>query len=176
MDHEEKRKPLGIPTANIPPSGLSSYPSLSSGVYYGFIGLSLASSPDTPLCSIQVHPAVLSIGYNPFYHNTTRSVEVHVLAEFAYDFYGAALNLLILGFIRPQFDYVSREALVEDIKTDCEVARRSLAREHYRKFEDEKWLRDFEWVEKTGMDAKEAEREVLNQNQNHNQNQNQSKD
>ena len=44
---------------------------------------------------------VMSIGWNPFYKNTVRSVEVHVLHSFAQDFYGAWMNVLIAGFIRP---------------------------------------------------------------------------
>jgi riboflavin kinase len=47
------------------------------------------------------------------------------------DFYGTALKLLILGYIRPEYDYVSLEALVDDIRVDCEVARASLARKPY---------------------------------------------
>lgn len=47
------------------------------------------------------------------------------------DFYGTNLNLLILGYIRPEYDYVSLEALVEDIRLDCEVARQSLQRPTY---------------------------------------------
>lgn len=47
------------------------------------------------------------------------------------DFYSTHLNLLILGYIRPEYDYVSKEALVEDIRIDCEVARKSLMREAY---------------------------------------------
>jgi riboflavin kinase len=38
---------------------------------------------------------------------------------------------LILGYIRPEYDYVSLEALVDDIRVDCEVARASLARKPY---------------------------------------------
>lgn len=82
----------------------------------------MAPSKDTPSSSTLVYPAVLSIGYNPFYKNSMRSVEIHVLHDFSYDFYGAALNLLMLGFIRPEYDYTSLEALVDDIKTDCDVA------------------------------------------------------
>ena len=48
------------------------------------------------------------------------------------DFYGTRLKLLILGYIRPEYDYVSREALIDDISVDCQVARASLAREKYR--------------------------------------------
>lgn len=47
------------------------------------------------------------------------------------DFYSTRLNLLVLGYIRPEYDYVSVDALIEDIRVDCEVARRSLLREAY---------------------------------------------
>ena len=50
------------------------------------------------------------------------------------------MNLLILGFIRPEYDYVSKESLIEDIRFDIEVARRSLEREEYRRFRDEPYL------------------------------------
>ena len=72
---------------------------------------------------------VMSIGYNPFYKNTVRSAEVHILSNFSADFYGAEMRLLITGFIREEKDYSGLEALIADINFDCEVARRSLARE-----------------------------------------------
>lgn len=50
------------------------------------------------------------------------------------DFYGTKLNLLILGYIRPEFDYVSMDALIEDIRVDCEVARQSLCRAAYLRY------------------------------------------
>lgn len=154
---------LGIPTANIPPGPLDQFPDLSTGVYYGFVGLLLSlpnttsdsALPTSSPCSISSpHPAVLSIGYNPFYANKTRSIEIHVLStSLPPVFYGAPLNLLILGFIRPEYDYVSKESLIEDILTDCEVARKSLARAAYRVFEGGEWgewLKDFEWVGSEG--------------------------
>lgn len=84
---------------------------------------------------------MLSIGYNPYYKNTTRSIEIHILANFEKDFYGAELSLIILGFIRPEFDYVSKEALVEDIREDIRVAQRSLDREAYQKCKEDRWLK-----------------------------------
>jgi riboflavin kinase len=75
---------------------------------------------------------VMSIGYNPFYKNTVRSAEVHVLQNFGEDFYGVEMRLLILGFIREEKDYEGVEALVKDIEVDCEVARRSLDRKGWR--------------------------------------------
>lgn len=54
-------------------------------------------------------------------------VKFHKMA----DFYSTKLNLLILGYIRPEYNYVSVEALIEDIRVDCEVARQSLLRDAY---------------------------------------------
>lgn len=50
------------------------------------------------------------------------------------------MNLLILGFIRPEYDYVSAESLVRDIRIDIEVARRSLERDGWREWGREGWL------------------------------------
>jgi riboflavin kinase len=88
-----------------------------------------------------VYPTVLSIGFNPFYNNTQRSIEIHILSNFSEDFYGATLRLIILGFIRPEYDYVSKEALVEDIREDIRVAQRSLDREGYLAWKGDGWLR-----------------------------------
>lgn len=52
------------------------------------------------------------------------------------DFYGTPLKLLMLGYIRPEYDYVDLEALVDDIRIDCDVARASLARESYAAYMD----------------------------------------
>lgn len=56
------------------------------------------------------------------------------------------MNLLICGFIRPEYDYVSKESLIEDIRTDIEVARRSLERDGYRELREERWLMEFKGV------------------------------
>ena len=48
--------------------------------------------------------------------------------DFTRDFYGAHLNLVMLGFIRPEYDYVSVDSLIDDIRTDIAVARASLER------------------------------------------------
>lgn len=95
----------------------------------------------------RVFPMVMSLGYNPFYKNTVRSVEVHILHDFARDFYGARLSLAILGFIRPEYDYVSKESLIEDIRTDIQVAARSLARPGYVRYRQDRELVEFDDVE-----------------------------
>lgn len=103
----------------------------------------LAYSSTTP-SDATIFPTVLSIGYNPYYKNTQRSIEIHILHTFSTDFYGATLSLVILGFIRPEYDYVSKDALVEDIREDIRVAQRSLQREAYQKWREDEWLRGVE--------------------------------
>jgi len=64
--------------------------------------------------------------------------------DFATEFYGSHMNLVILGYIRPELDYVSKEKLIEDIVTDIEVAGRSLAREKYMEYKSDPYLLQFE--------------------------------
>ncbi|KAF8420229.1 hypothetical protein EV426DRAFT_634155 [Tirmania nivea] len=121
-------KELNIPTANIPVEGLSvgGREEVESGVYFGWAGLDLGKEGNEELAKStngNVFPMVMSIGWNPFYKNTIRSVEVHIMYTFPTDFYGTHMKLLVLGYIRPELDYVSKEALIGDIKTDIEIAR-----------------------------------------------------
>lgn len=134
---------LQIPTANIPIEGLKvgGCEAIESGVYYGFAGLDLPNGSTERKGA--VFPMVMSIGWNPFYKNTVRSVEVHIVHSFPEDFYGVRMNLIILGFIRPEYDYVSKEALIEDIRMDIKVGVNSLERERYRVFKEDEYLTNF---------------------------------
>lgn len=62
------------------------------------------------------------------------------MQRFEKDFYGCEMRLCILGFIRKELDYVSLEALVGDIRTDIEVAGRSLGREKWMGVGEAAWL------------------------------------
>ncbi|ROW03287.1 hypothetical protein VSDG_01310 [Cytospora chrysosperma] len=143
-------KELGIPTANLPVDATVT-PWISdakSGVYFGWASLKLpADHPNYQKASgsggggdddgddngkFAIFPMVMSIGYNPFYNNTVRSAEVHVLSNFGADFYGVEMRLLLLGYIRDELNYEGLDALIRDINTDCEVARNSLAREAWK--------------------------------------------
>lgn len=99
---------------------------------------------------------VMSVGWNPYYKNTVRSVEIHILHEFGRDFYGHHLNILIAGHIRPEYDYVSVESLIEDIKMDIEVTRKSLDRPAYLALKDDPFLRQFPSKEEEKVQAAEA--------------------
>lgn len=157
-------KQLGIPTANLPvDNNLTPWISdIESGVYFGWASLRLPpshSSPPTTASdvttttttpeahsSFSVYPMVMSIGYNPFYGNTVRSVEVHVLRKFEADFYDVEMRLLITGFIRKEKNYPEVQALIEDINLDCDVARRSLGREAWALRETGKGTLDGSWL------------------------------
>ncbi|KAF8434889.1 hypothetical protein BGX38DRAFT_1251533 [Terfezia claveryi] len=135
-------KELNIPTANISVEGLSvgGREEIANGVYFGWAGLNLGQKGNKHIANEQegkgldrrssytatpngnVFPMVMSIGWNPFYKNTVRSVEVHIIHTFPTDFYGTHMKILVLGYIRPELDYVSKEALIGDIKTDIEIA------------------------------------------------------
>ncbi|KAH9928720.1 riboflavin kinase [Fomitopsis serialis] len=158
-------KELGIPTANLPIDyNLTPWiADIKSGVYFGWASLRLPPShPNQPTTSsdttattttapeahsgFSVYPMVMSIGYNKFYKNTMRSAEVHVLHEFGADFYGVEMRLLITGFIREEKDYANLEVLIEDIKLDCDVARKSLDREAWALRETGRGTLDGSWL------------------------------
>lgn len=110
-----------------------------SGVYFGWASLELpADHPNYQKANggdhgkFAIFPMVMSIGYNPFYNNTVRSAEVHVLNKFGADFYGVEMRLLLLGYIRDELNYEGLDALIKDINMDCEVAKNSLGRETWK--------------------------------------------
>lgn len=91
-------------------------------------------------CKAKLSPIIATL---PPYINADSLQEVHILHQFPTDFYGLHLNLIITGFIRPEYDYVSKESLIEDIMEDIEVTKRSLARPAYKKLEEDPYLRTF---------------------------------
>ncbi|KIK65531.1 hypothetical protein GYMLUDRAFT_159585 [Collybiopsis luxurians FD-317 M1] len=148
-------KDLGCPTANFPEDNADvakMVGKVETGVYYGWARvvphpMNSEENGNTNLqpgnlceSDIQVHPMVMSLGWNPFYKNKKLTAEIHIMHEFAGDFYGYELKAMVLGYIRPELDYISREALIEDIDTDKLVARNCLAREAYSKFSDDKFF------------------------------------
>jgi len=123
-------KDLGCPTANLPDESITPMSSVCKpGVYFGYAQVYGLSGEEG-----KVHPMVMSLGWNTFYKNERLTAEIHVMHNFNSDFYGQDMQAVVLGYIRPELDYTSRDALIEDINTDKRVALRSLSREAYRKF------------------------------------------
>jgi riboflavin kinase len=105
---------LGFPTANFSTDVSDSAPtSLECGVYFGW-----AKVDNGP-----VYQMVLSFGFNPFYNNTKKTMETHILHSFEGDLYGQMLRICIVGCIRPEKSFASLDDLVAAINEDIRIAR-----------------------------------------------------
>lgn len=116
---------LGIPTANLPIN--ESLNNLATGIYYGWCkiipdkkadmsehkrnnGQSIMFNNGTKLKKEElcIFPMVMSIGWNPFYHNREKAAEVHIIHKFSNNFYGASVEYNVLGYIRPELNYTTK--------------------------------------------------------------------
>ena len=103
---------LGVPTANLPQeSFVGKLKDDESGIYFGWAYLRGT-----------VYKMVTSIGWNPYYDNKQKTVEPHLLHKFNDDFYDEELKILICGFLRPEQNYDSLEALIDAIQNDIRVS------------------------------------------------------
>lgn len=59
---------------------------------------------------------------------------------FSTDFYGLQIRVIVLGYIRPEYNYVDVEALKIDIDTDKKVAINSLQRENWNMYEKDEFF------------------------------------
>ncbi|KAH7916772.1 riboflavin kinase [Hygrophoropsis aurantiaca] len=138
-------KDLGCPTANLPDDALPAMSNVvKSGVYYGYAKISPVEGLESMLSDVDTNvlPMVMSLGWNPFYKNERMTAEIHIMHDFKSDFYGHDMKVLVLGYIRPELDYTSREALIDDIETDKRVALQSLNRPGYQKFATDPFFTD----------------------------------
>ncbi|EGG12078.1 uncharacterized protein MELLADRAFT_102002 [Melampsora larici-populina 98AG31] len=87
-----------------------------------------------------VFEMVMSIGFNPVYGNEFKTIEVHVLFEFDQDFYGVEMKVMVLGYIRPEYNYTTKDELITDIEIDKQVAKNTLKQEGYFKFVNDKFF------------------------------------
>lgn len=111
-------KELGIPTANMNEDAVNSLPeNFQPGVYYGWAQISDDST---------VYKMVMSIGWNPFYKNSKKSMEVHIIHEFGRDLYDLTLKICVLGYIRPELDFNSLDELIAEIKNDISTSKDNL--------------------------------------------------
>uniref|UniRef100_I1QTB2 riboflavin kinase n=1 Tax=Oryza glaberrima TaxID=4538 RepID=I1QTB2_ORYGL len=126
-------KVLGIPTANLPAENFSDVLSEhTSGVYFGWAGLSTRG----------IYKMVMSIGWNPYFDNTEKTIEPWLLHDFGEDFYGEELRLVIVGYIRPEANFPSLESLIERIHEDARIAGKALNLPLYAKYTDSPYLRN----------------------------------
>ncbi|XP_020259928.1 bifunctional riboflavin kinase/FMN phosphatase [Asparagus officinalis] len=125
-------KVLGIPTANLSAENFSDVLSEhTSGVYFGWAGLSTRG----------IYKMVMSIGWNPYFDNTEKTIEPWLLHEFEDDFYGEELRLVIVGYIRPEANFPSLDSLIERIHKDGKIAEKALDLPMYAGYKDSQYLK-----------------------------------
>ncbi|KAI4519673.1 riboflavin kinase [Schizophyllum commune Loenen D] len=128
-------KDLGCPTANLPDESITPLSTVAKpGVYFGYAQVipPAEASSSWRKEDRQVLPMAMSMGWNPYYKNEKLTCEIHIMHDFPTDFYGYEMRAVVLGYIRPELDYVSKELLIADIETDKQVAIHSLDRPAWR--------------------------------------------
>jgi FAD synthase len=118
---ERGGKLLGTPTANLDPQQLETVPwmkLMKDGVYAGFARLGADPTWFSTVCSL---------GDNPHFRNTDRSLEVHLLGYTGPDFYEQTLHLTLVAWIRHMKSFTSTALLIESIAEDKKMAKRYLA-------------------------------------------------
>lgn len=94
---------------------------LEPGIYFGWCKLlDLDSNQNLPKDNswakdftfsqkeFQVLPMVMSIGWNPFYKNEKKAAEIHIIHQFDETFYGAGIEFIVAGYLRPELDYTTK--------------------------------------------------------------------
>ena len=75
-----------------------------------------------------IYKAAISIGWNPYYKNDKKTIEVHIIHTFQRDFYGDLLRVSLQGYVRPEWDFTSLEELKKAIHDDIVYAEQRLDR------------------------------------------------
>lgn len=104
---------LGYPTANLARSVDGALP--ADGVYAAWF--------DAPHGRF---PAALAIGTRPAVGGGPRSVEAYLMDYDGASLYGAACRIEVVARLRPEWDFPTLEALVEQMGRDVEAARAAL--------------------------------------------------
>ncbi len=86
-----------------------------SGIYFGWAELRGV-----------IYPAVVSIGWNPFYKNEKKTIEAHLMVPLD-DFYGENIRVLLCGYLRQEADFKGLDELISCIHTDILKTRQHLA-------------------------------------------------
>lgn len=128
---------LGCPTANIADIDHLNIP---TGIYCGLAQLTIRT-PNEAQEQTDNHEAfnelvdklpytssvmrwVGSHGFNPHYGNKEKSLEVHLIHDLKYDFYGAEIRVLICKRMRDEEKYNSLDELKEAISNDIKTAKK----------------------------------------------------
>jgi riboflavin kinase/FMN adenylyltransferase len=112
---------LGYPTANLAPDSLGLVP--ADGVYAGWL-TRVGKPADDPERTL---PAAISVGTNPTFDGTLRTVEAYVLDRTDLDLYDEEVTIEFVEHIRPTLRFDSNEELLEAMAGDVAKCRQVLA-------------------------------------------------
>ncbi len=109
---DQRGRTLGMPTANIAVARHAAFP--DEGVYAGVVTLADRSR----------HGSAVSVGRRPtFYAEGFELCEAHLL-DFDGDLYGQQIEVLLTHHIRGQVRFDGVDALIQQMRDDCDIARR----------------------------------------------------
>jgi riboflavin kinase/FMN adenylyltransferase len=117
---DRRGRELGYPTANVESPPYTAIP--ADGVYAGHLVLRDAAG-----ASVSRHPAAVSVGTNPTFQGTRRTVEAYLL-DFDGDLYGEHVGVEFVHRLRPMTAFADVAALVEAMAGDVAATRDVLAR------------------------------------------------
>uniref|UniRef100_A0AC34PV13 Riboflavin kinase n=1 Tax=Panagrolaimus sp. JU765 TaxID=591449 RepID=A0AC34PV13_9BILA len=124
-------KDLDCPTANLDDDAVETFPkNIEDGVFVGF-----AKVDDGEL-----YPMLMSLGNNPQYGNTKKSLEVHILHNFESDFYGSKIRVVVLDRLRDMMKFNSLDELKKTIAEDKKNGARYLEKVDFTKWNHDKFF------------------------------------
>ncbi|MFF3467386.1 bifunctional riboflavin kinase/FAD synthetase [Streptomyces sp. NPDC001984] len=112
----QRGRDLGFPTANVETLPHTAIP--ADGVYAGYLN-----------AQGEVMPAAISVGTNPQFDGTERTVEAYAIDRVGLDLYGLHVAVDFLAYVRGQAKFESLEALLEQMALDVKRCRELIAAE-----------------------------------------------
>lgn len=106
----QRGRELGYPTANVETLPHTAIP--ADGVYAGWL-----TAADERM------PAAISVGTNPTFDGTTRTVEAYAIDRVGLDLYGLHVSVDFLAFLRGMEKFDSIDALLDRMADDVKQAR-----------------------------------------------------
>ncbi|QKV92249.1 bifunctional riboflavin kinase/FAD synthetase [Streptomyces sp. NA02950] len=106
----QRGRELGFPTANLETLPHTAIP--ADGVYAGWL-----------TAEGEAMPAAISVGTNPQFDGTERTVEAYAIDRVGLDLYGLHVQVDFLAYLRGQEKFDSIEALLERMAVDVKRAR-----------------------------------------------------
>lgn len=119
VEHGEKRgRELGFPTANV---AVENQLIPADGVYAGWLVRDVpgyVGKEGNRGGSQEFLPAAISVGTNPQFHGTRRTVEAHVLGRSDLDLYEETVTVVFVRRIRPMMVFSTLEELLTQMDDD----------------------------------------------------------